>query len=41
MKIFNDWGERIESYFTNFPEKIQEIFSNPSSLIGLYLYYLN
>ena len=35
MKIFNDWGERIESYFTNFPEKIQEIFSNPSSLIGL------
>ena len=35
MKIFNDWGERIESYFTGFPEKIQEIFSNPSSLIGL------
>ena len=35
MKIFNDWGERIQSYFTNFPEKIQEIFSNTSSLIGL------
>ena len=35
MKIFNDWIERFHSYFSGFSEKLNEIFGNPSSLIGL------
>ncbi|MDY4078724.1 MAG: energy-coupled thiamine transporter ThiT [Clostridium sp.] len=35
MKIFNDWIERFHSYFSGFSEKLNEIFDNPFSLIGL------
>ncbi|MGM9978479.1 MAG: energy-coupled thiamine transporter ThiT [Clostridium sp.] len=35
MEIFNDWIERFHSYFSGFSEKLNEIFGNPSSLIGL------
>ena len=29
MKIFNDWGERIESYFTNFQKKFKKYLVIP------------
>lgn len=35
MKIFTDWSERFQGYFTGFSDKFQTIFENPTSLIGL------
>ena len=35
MEIFNDWIERFHSYFSGFSEKLNEVFGNLSSLIGL------
>lgn len=35
MKIFTDWSERFQGYFTVFSDKFQTIFENPTSLIGL------
>ncbi|MBU5488712.1 energy-coupled thiamine transporter ThiT [Clostridium sp. MSJ-8] len=35
MNIFNDWISRFHSYFSNFSEKFQDIYKNPSALIGI------
>lgn len=36
MSIFTDWGERLNSYFSNFSEKIQMFMDNPTCIIGLF-----
>ena len=35
MNLFSDWSKRAASYFGNFPDKINDITSNYTSLIGL------
>lgn len=35
MNIFKDWISRFNSYFSNFSGKLEDIFKNPTSLIGL------
>lgn len=35
MDLFTDWSNRINSYFGNFPDKINNIANNYTSLIGL------
>lgn len=35
MNIFKDWISRFHSYFSNFSGKLEDVFKNPTSLIGL------
>lgn len=35
MQIFNDWGKQFTKLFTNLPQNIQEIISNPLSIATL------
>lgn len=35
MNLFSDWSERLSSYFGNFPDKLNDITNNYTSLIGL------
>ena len=35
MDLFTDWSDRLNSYFSNFPDKINDITNNYTSLIAL------